>query len=869
MQKYIYLFLFLFFGLFAHLQAQVVNIPDALFKSKLIALGVDTNTDGQIQTSEALVVTSLDVSGANISDLTGVEAFVNLDSLICYYNPITYLDLTALTNLQSLNCSNSLISSLTIHTNLTYLNCSKNSITSLDVSTMTHLSYLNCYENQITILEVMNCTNLDTLICGKNQISSLALTPLTHLKRLICNSNPLYSINVSTLTNLEELNCTAIGINSLNLSGLTNLKKLDCYQNSISNLNLTGVTNLKVLRCPHNYITTLDVTNCINLETLDCQYNYLTTLDVSNLTSLKLIYCLNNHLTNLNVNNCTSLDILYCWNNQLANININNCTNLRTLSCYNNHLANLDVSASLNLLYLECNQNQLTTLDVTTLTNIEELRCGSNLITNIDVTNCPNLTYFDCSNNSLTNIDVTNCANLNNFYCSNNSLTNLAVTNCPNLMYLWCSHNSLTNLEVSGLTVLQYFQCDYNLLTSLDVSNAFTNGGGEIDCANNQLTYILMKNGTTQSIAFSGNPNLQYICADANELVSVQQQAIQYGMPNIGISTFCSTSPAGSYNTLSGTSTYDANLNGCSPLDSAYSYLKIKITDGTTTSYIYTNDEGNYTTYIDTGTYTLTPQFQNPTYFISSPASTSPNFPNNNFNLKTKDFCITPNGIHHDVEIVLMLMTNAVPGFDATYKLFFTNKGTTTDTGTITLDFMGNKMNFVNSSSAPSTQTMNQLTWAYSNLLPFESRSIVVTMNILPPPTNEIGDTLNFTASMPLTRDGTVFDNFFIVSQVEAGAFDPNDKTCLEGAFVNNDQIADYLHYLVRFQNTGNYYAQNVVIVDTIDISKFIASTVQIMETSHLASAKLEKGVLEVYFDNIQLADSFSNEPASHGYVLF
>jgi hypothetical protein len=44
------------------LNAQTINIPDANFKSDLIARGVDTNKDGEIQESEALAITYLDVS---------------------------------------------------------------------------------------------------------------------------------------------------------------------------------------------------------------------------------------------------------------------------------------------------------------------------------------------------------------------------------------------------------------------------------------------------------------------------------------------------------------------------------------------------------------------------------------------------------------------------------------------------------------------------------------------------------------------------------------------------------------------------------------------------------------------------------------
>ena len=46
------------------IEAQNVNIPDAHFKNKLIALGIDTNNDGEISIAEAAGVTGLlNVSG--------------------------------------------------------------------------------------------------------------------------------------------------------------------------------------------------------------------------------------------------------------------------------------------------------------------------------------------------------------------------------------------------------------------------------------------------------------------------------------------------------------------------------------------------------------------------------------------------------------------------------------------------------------------------------------------------------------------------------------------------------------------------------------------------------------------------------------
>ncbi len=74
--------------------SQNVNIPDAEFLNALIDDGIDTNGDSLISYTEAEAKTCLYVSGKNISDMTGIEAFVNLDTLGCSWNQLTSLDVT-------------------------------------------------------------------------------------------------------------------------------------------------------------------------------------------------------------------------------------------------------------------------------------------------------------------------------------------------------------------------------------------------------------------------------------------------------------------------------------------------------------------------------------------------------------------------------------------------------------------------------------------------------------------------------------------------------------------------------------------------------------------------------------------------------
>ena len=79
-----------------------INIPNNNFLNALIELGVDTDGDGIISAAEAEEITYLDVGVQEISDLTGIEAFVNLDTLNCGRNQLTSLDVSNNTLLDQL-----------------------------------------------------------------------------------------------------------------------------------------------------------------------------------------------------------------------------------------------------------------------------------------------------------------------------------------------------------------------------------------------------------------------------------------------------------------------------------------------------------------------------------------------------------------------------------------------------------------------------------------------------------------------------------------------------------------------------------------------------------------------------------------------
>ncbi len=125
MKNLFFSLMLLFCGLFV--QAQIVNIPDANFKNALINsrcvdtnfdhvgdTDADTNDDGQIQVSEAAAVSWLIVDHRNISDLTGIQAFSNLNYLKCNDNILTNLNLQGLINLNYVRCYSNQLTSLNV-----------------------------------------------------------------------------------------------------------------------------------------------------------------------------------------------------------------------------------------------------------------------------------------------------------------------------------------------------------------------------------------------------------------------------------------------------------------------------------------------------------------------------------------------------------------------------------------------------------------------------------------------------------------------------------------------------------------------------------------------------------------------------------
>ncbi|MEZ4858414.1 MAG: T9SS type A sorting domain-containing protein [Flavobacteriaceae bacterium] len=325
---------------------------------------------------------------------------------------------------------------------------------------------------------------------------------------------------------------------------------------------------------------------------------------------------------------------------------------------------------------------------------------------------------------------------------------------------------------------------------------------------------------------------------------------------------------SGNLNSITGTILFDMDNNGCTAGDVLADNIMVTTTNGTNTFTTSTNSEGDYTLYVGLGTYTTSVSVNNDLFNVS-PVSQSSNFTDYG-NTDFIDFCVSIDVLADDVNVVLIPTSEARPGFDAQYQIVYNNSGSNTTNGDITLVFDDSKLVFLNADTPPDVINNNTMTWNYNNLLPFETRVINLNFNVFPPPQVEINDILMFTTSItPLVTDINDIDNTHEFNQIVIGSFDPNDKTVLEGDRLRIENIDNYLHYLIRFQNTGTASAIHVSVEDVLD-DKLDWSTFTPISYSHTAQLEINnENNLRFIFNNIHLPDSTSNEPESHGHILF
>ena len=241
------------------------NFPDAKFRS-FVKENLDKNKDDILDAMEIAAVKMIEANKMGIKSLEGVGFFTALETLKCWDNELTGLDLSKNTALKNLQCSNSKLQSLDLsqNPNLTQLYCGRNPLTTLDLSKNAKLKVLNCSgfanrRTKLTELDLSQNTALESLDCSINELKQLNVSGCTALKKLSCSSNQLTTLDVSKNVNLTFLNCGSNQLTALDVSNNPKLEDLSCDYNSLTLLDLSKNPELEILSCRKNGLTSLDL----------------------------------------------------------------------------------------------------------------------------------------------------------------------------------------------------------------------------------------------------------------------------------------------------------------------------------------------------------------------------------------------------------------------------------------------------------------------------------------------------------------------------------------------------------------------------------------------------------------------------------
>ncbi|ARN76811.1 hypothetical protein BST97_01680 [Nonlabens spongiae] len=305
---------------YSSLNAQNVNIPDANFKNYLVNnTAINTDGNSEISVAEATAFTGeILVNGLSISDLTGIEAFVNITRLDCYNNNLTTIDV-----------SNNLA--------LTRLHCSDNQITSLDISVNTLINDIQCHNNgvldQLNIANGNN-SNIVWMKAYGNSLSCIQIDPNftppndvgVFSQGWTKGNTAIYGedcVALNQVVNIPDANFKnfLVSDNNINLNGDTEITMAEAQatteliMNGIGIADLTGIeafTNLTRLDVPNNSLTTIDVSNNLSLTRLHVGFNDLSRLDIRLNTSIDELLCYdNNSLDTLLISNGNNSNFVY------------------------------------------------------------------------------------------------------------------------------------------------------------------------------------------------------------------------------------------------------------------------------------------------------------------------------------------------------------------------------------------------------------------------------------------------------------------------------------------------------------------------------------------------------------------------------
>ncbi len=702
----------------------------------------------------------------------------------------------------------------------------------IQISEADQILEINIYSKDFeSIKGIEGFENLEYLILGDNDlIDTIDLLGLSSLKFIRLSGNPeLKSIKVSGHPSIEDISLSGVNgiddnLRELNISNIPTLKKLNLH-------------NLKVLE-------SFEIYNNDNLEEFRFVTRHITTIDISDLKSLlKLTIC--GPVTEIISGELPLLEEYY-WNIMEPAV------------------LDLTLFPILKRLYIQPQYSNMTNIDISDHPFLEEIyfkiyfHFNSLKLSNLESLN--RIWVQSCTD--LKTVEFDSLPALNEVYFENyDDIRELSIKNALQLEELNFHADKVRDYTFYNMPMLNELDISSGRIETLDLSTL------------SSLTMLRLNSSSLEQLYIKNNSNENLFCEDCSSLNFICSDDIDTfeNIPSdVYIGSFCPYTSGGNGYEINGSIQYDYGNNGCDSFSIPMPFVSLAVYQSDSIAgLVSSNGTGIYGLYYDQDTFTLRPAENSFNSFFNFIPDSIYAAPNDSIIEKMQDICVEAKQDILNLELVMLDPQETRPGEEAKYKIIARNIGSLVPEGKIILDFEGDYISHVESVPSFSFFDSSRIEWDIPLILPFEEVEIEVTF-LLNTPTDEFplngDDTLKYNVQAVLESPNidTIIHNTLCDEVVNS--FDPNDKQCMQGNWIEEKSLEDYLYYTIRFENIGTADARNIVIQDTLDSESYITSSFQLVDASHEVSASLDRNVLSFVFEDINLG---SDDDENDGHVIF
>lgn len=239
--------------------------------------------------------------------------------------------------------------------------------------------------------------------------------------------------------------------------------------------------------------------------------------------------------------------------------------------------------------------------------------------------------------------------------------------------------------------------------------------------------------------------------------------------------------------------------------------------------------------------------------------------------VQTIYFPIIPiGGAYVEPSVGLSSVNAPVPGMNYVVRIIYKNDGNSLVSGTIT--FTKDPLLTISSvSQFGLVYTPTGFSYDFTNLAPFQTKTIDVALSVPTIPTVNIWDFVtNSVQISTAASDANLDNNTQTLTEAVVASYDPNDKMEVHGGqiLISDFDNSDYLQYTIRFQNTGTANAINVRVVDILS-ELLDEQTLRMVSATHNYTMQRINNQLSWSFNNIQLKPQSQSEELSKGQLVF